>query len=190
MKNLTILTIILAVLIVLSGCAMTHYGRGVDYLQQQKYSEAIGSFKIALDENPEYQAAHTQLGIAYYQTEMYEQAISEFKTAINLQNRDKKARLFSGLAYLKDGRMDDATTEWNTYLDMFPYDNVSEQLEKSLKVLKSGGPLPETVVLITDGIEERISHEERIREMEYYNSFMHYRYNHHFYRYHGYYPCD
>ncbi len=81
MKNLTTLSIVTVILFIGSGCAGMHYRTGVNYLEQQKYQDAIDSFNTVLEKNQEYPKVYTQIGIAHYKTEMYAQAISELETA-------------------------------------------------------------------------------------------------------------
>jgi len=191
MKNLMSLPIVSICLIISIGCAGMHYGTGVSHLKQQDYKDAIDSFNIVLEKNPEYPNAHTQLGIAYYKTEMYDQAISELQTARKLQNSDKRARLFLGMAYLKHGKMDDAISEWNSYLEMFPSSNVSDLLRKGVAALKSGESLPETVDLMTGSIETIIAQEDKIRDWDYSYRVGNFGYGHRYLHHHGYYyPCD
>lgn len=168
MKNLTTLSIVTVILFIGSGCAGIHYRTGVNYLEQQKYQDAIDSFNTILEKNPEYPKVYTQLGIAHYKTEMYAQSISELETAKRLQRSDKSARLYLGMAYLRYGNIDDAITEWNSYLEKFPYDNVSEKLRNGITVLESDETLPETVDLVTSSIETIVAQEEKIRDMDYY----------------------
>jgi len=168
MKNLTTLSIVTVILFIGSGCAGMHYGTGVNYLEQQRYQDAIDSFNTVLEKNPEYPKVYTLLGIAHYKKEMYAQAISELETAKRLQRSDKSARLYLGMAYLRYGNIDDAITEWNSYLEKFPYDNVSEQLRNGITVLESDKTLPEIVDSVTRSIETIVALEEKIRDMDYY----------------------
>jgi tetratricopeptide (TPR) repeat protein len=191
MKNLRTLPIVLISLIIFSGCAGMHYGTGVGHLKQQNYKDAIDSFNTVLEKNPEYPSAHTQLGIVYYKTGRYEQAISELKTARKLQDSDKRARLFLGMAYLRHGKMGDSINEWDSYLEMFPSDNVSEILRKNIVVLKSGKVLPGTADLMTDSIENVITQEDKIRDMDYYYRVRSFGYRHSYLHHHGHHhPCD
>ncbi len=191
MKNLTTLSIVTVILFIGSGCAGMHYGTGVGHLKQQNYKDAIDSFNTVLEKNPEYPSAHTQLGIVYYKTGRYEQAISELKTARKLQDSDKRARLFLGMAYLRHGKMGDSINEWDSYLEMFPSDNVSEILRKNIVVLKSGKVLPGTADLMTDSIENVITQEEKIRDMDYNNRHRRHIHFHHLHH-HGFRfrPCS
>jgi tetratricopeptide (TPR) repeat protein len=168
MKNLIILLIVSISFIIFSGCAGMHYGAGVGYLKQQKYPEAIDSFKTILEKNPRYPKAHTLLGIAYYKNEMYGQAVTELESAKELRRRDKRARLFLGMTYLRYGKAKEAIGEWNSYVEMFPSDNVSEILRKVIAALKSDENLSETVDLMTGSIEAIIALEDRIRNITYF----------------------
>ncbi|MGR3173474.1 MAG: tetratricopeptide repeat protein [Candidatus Scalindua sp.] len=193
MEKVIKLLIILIFSMIFSGCLGMQYNTGESYLEQEKYPEAINAFKTVLEQNPEYPNAHTQLGIAYYRTGMHEQAISELKAAKELRFNDKRARLFLGMAYLKYGKTDDAIedtiVEWESYRDMFPLDNMSGILQKSIVVLKSGEILPATVDLMTSSIETAIAQEDRDRDAIYPDRYRSFEYRYPFFR-HGYYPCD
>lgn len=188
MGRLTILLFI----VIFSGCVGMRYNTGESYLQQGKYPEAINSLKTVVEESSEFPNAHTLLGIAYYKTGMYEMAISELKAAKELRVSDKRARLFLGLAYLKYGKTEDpigdTITEWNSYLDIFPPDNISEKLQTSITVLKSGEILPETVDLITSSVEAVIAQEDENSDVIYSDRFRNVGYRHQSFR-HGYYQC-
>ena len=191
MEKFAKLLIIFVFSIIFSGCVGMQYNTGERYLRQEKYPEAINSLKTVLERNPEYPNAHTQLGIAYYKAGRYKEAISELKTAKELRTGDKKARLFLGMAYLKFGETDnaigDTINEWDSYLDIFPSDNITEALQKSITVLKSGEILPETVDLMTSNIETAIAQEDENSDEIYSDRFRTFEYGHRFYR-HGYYP--
>lgn len=192
MGKLIKLLIILIFSMLFNGCLGMHYNTGESYLKQEMYPEAISAFKTVLEQNPEYQDAHTQLGIAYYKTGMYEQAIPELKAAKELRISDKRARLFLGMSYLKYGKakgaIDDTIVEWESYLDMFPFDDMSDILQKSITVLKSGEILPETVDLMTSSIETVIAQEDKDRDTIYSDRFRNFGYRHQSFR-HGYYQC-
>lgn len=179
-------------LIVFSGCVGTRYNTGESSLRQGKYLEAINSLKSVVKESPEYPNVHTLLGIAYYKTGMYEQAISELKVAKKLRSSDKRAMLFLGMAYLKYGKtdnaIDDTITEWNSYLDISPPGNISEKLQKSITVLKSGEILPQTVDLMTSGIEAAIAQEDENNDVIYSDRFRNFESGRQSFR-HGYYRC-
>ena len=117
---------------------------------------------------------------------MYEQAIFELEAVNELQSSDKRAKLFLGLAYLKHGKKENAIIEWSSHLEMYPSEGVSEQLNKSIAVLKSDEILPETVDLITGSIENTIEHEDEIRDRSYHYPY-HYPYH---YGFRGHFPCD
>jgi len=190
MKNLKTLSIILITLIIFSGCVGTQYREGVVSLKRQNYPEAIDSFKAVLEKNPEYPDARTQLGTAYYKAQMYEQAIFELEAVNELQSSDKRAKLFLGMAYLRHGKKENAIIEWSSYLKMYPSEGVSEQLNKSIAVLKSGEILPETVDLITGSIENTIEQEDEIRDKHYHYPY-HYPYRYGYrYGFRGHFPCD
>ncbi len=190
MKNLTTLLVVIVSLFIGSGCVGINYRKGVNYLEQQKYQDAIDSFNTVLEKNPEYSKVHTQLGIAHYKTEMYAQAIFELETAKRLQRSDKSARLYLGMAYLRYGNIGDAITEWNSYLEKFPYDNVSEILRNSITVLESDETLPETVDLVTSSIETIVAQEEKIRDMDYYPRYRDFGYGHRHFHHLSLRPCD
>jgi len=192
MRKLMVLLLISIFIVIFSGCVAMRYNTGESSLKQGKYPEAINSLNSVLEDNPKYPNAHTLLGIAYYKTERYEQAIAELKVAKDLLVSDKKARLFLGMAYLKYGKTDDAIddtiTEWNSYLDIFPPDNISEKLQKSITVLKSGEILPETVDLMISSIEAVIAQEDKSNEVIYSDRFRNLGNRRQPFR-HGYYQC-
>ena len=61
---------------------MVHYELGTLYAQQNKYSEAVGSFKMALDINKTDADAHYALGGVYQKKNEPANAVTEFQEAI------------------------------------------------------------------------------------------------------------
>ena len=93
---------------------------GVAYTEQEKYDEAIESFKRAIelysktDERTKCAVACYNLGCAYVEQEDYDEAIKSYKRAIELcsktDERDKRAFACHnlGIAYAKLGKYDPA----------------------------------------------------------------------------------
>ena len=170
MINLRKISALLMALTFFVGCAGMHYNSGVRLLKKQKYDRAIDSFKNVLDKRPEDSKSLTMLGVAYYKKEMYGKALSNLTMANNLRGNDKKTMLYLGMAYLRNKQIQEAITEWNTYLEMFPYDKVSDSLKRNIAILKKGDAFPETVELMTSNIETVIDLERMILEKKYYEN--------------------
>jgi Tfp pilus assembly protein PilF len=77
---------------------------GAVYLQQGKFKEAEGIFKIITGLAPLDEQAHFYLGSIYYELKDYSAAEKEFKTAIKIKPGYHEALNFLGYFYLEQNR--------------------------------------------------------------------------------------
>ncbi len=73
--------------------------RGVAYLGQRKYDEAMADFDSALEMQPEYADAYANRGRAHYEREEYEAAIADLDQAVEHDGELAQAYGNRGLAY-------------------------------------------------------------------------------------------
>ncbi|MFB0508607.1 MAG: tetratricopeptide repeat protein, partial [Thermodesulfobacteriota bacterium] len=61
------------------------YNQGLSYFQDDRYQEAIESFKQAIQLEPDSAEAHCNLGNCYIQLGRYQEAIDACKQAIRIE---------------------------------------------------------------------------------------------------------
>ncbi len=91
--------------------AKRHYRRGVDAARASKSSEAIASFRKALEIEPDYLFALNDLGVQLTKRGSYEEAIDVLRRAAKLAPKSFPPRLNMALALLLANRNDEAAIE-------------------------------------------------------------------------------
>lgn len=77
-----------------------HYNRGVSYLNDERYSEAITAFQNAIILDPDFTTAHYHLGLTYLKMETYSRAVDSLQRTVHLDAAYKTAHHALALAYL------------------------------------------------------------------------------------------
>ena len=91
-----------------------HYNRGITYLNDERYSEAITAFQNAITLDSDFTTAHYNLGLTYLKLETYPRAVDALQKAITLDRNYKAAHHSLALAYLGQqelGKARDAARE-------------------------------------------------------------------------------
>jgi tetratricopeptide (TPR) repeat protein len=91
-----------------------HYNRGITYLNDERYSEAVTAFQNAITLDSDFAAAHYNLGLAYLKMETYPRAVSSLEKTIALDPNHKAAHHALALSYLGQqelGKARDAARE-------------------------------------------------------------------------------
>ena len=77
-----------------------HYNKGITYLNDERYSEAITAFQNAITLDPDFTTAHYNLGLTYLKMETYSRAVDALQKTITLDRSYKAAHHTLALAYL------------------------------------------------------------------------------------------
>ncbi|MCY3724106.1 MAG: tetratricopeptide repeat protein [Candidatus Poribacteria bacterium] len=77
-----------------------HYNRGITYLNDERYSEAVTAFQNAITLDPDFTTAHYNLGLTYLKMETYARAVDALQKTITLDRTYKAAHHSLALAYL------------------------------------------------------------------------------------------
>jgi len=93
--------------------------------QKGKYKEAVDSYDIAIQLDPDDTEAYHRRGLAKSELEQYEEAITDYDIAIRLNPNDEKVYYNRGLAkyYLK--RYEDAIADYDEAIRLKPNDEYS-----------------------------------------------------------------
>ena len=91
-----------------------HYNRGITYLNDERYSEAVTAFQNAITLDADFTTAHYNLGLTYLKIETYPRAVEALQKTITLDSTYKAAHHSLALAYLGQqelGKARDAARE-------------------------------------------------------------------------------
>ncbi|MCG9129785.1 tetratricopeptide repeat protein [Candidatus Poribacteria bacterium] len=77
----------------------THYNRGISYLNNSRYSDAIAAFQNVITLDADFTAAHYNLGVAYLKLENFARAVDVLQKTIALDRTHKAALHALALAY-------------------------------------------------------------------------------------------
>lgn len=77
-----------------------HYNKGITYLNDERYSEAVTAFQNAITLDPDFTTAHYNLGLTYLKMETYPRAVDALQKAVTLDRNYKAAYHSLALAYL------------------------------------------------------------------------------------------
>ncbi|MCY3741464.1 MAG: tetratricopeptide repeat protein [Candidatus Poribacteria bacterium] len=91
-----------------------HYNRGITYLNDERYSEAVTAFQNAITLDSDLAVAHYNLGLAYLKMETYPRAVSSLEKTIVLDPNHTAAHHALALSYLGQqelGKARDAARE-------------------------------------------------------------------------------
>ena len=77
-----------------------HYNRGITYLNDERYSEAVTAFQNAITLDSDFATAHYNLGLAYLKMEAYPRAVPSLEKTIALDPNHTAAYHALALSYL------------------------------------------------------------------------------------------
>ena len=77
-----------------------HYNRGITYLNDERYSEAVTAFQNAIALDSDFTTAHYNLGLTYLKMETYPRAVDALQKTTTLDRNYKAAYHALALAYL------------------------------------------------------------------------------------------
>ena len=86
----------------------THYNRGIAYLNEDRYSDAVAAFHNVVALNSDFTAAHFNLGMAYLKMENYPRAIDVLQKTVTLDHTHKTAFHALALAYFGQHELENA----------------------------------------------------------------------------------
>jgi len=113
-----------------------HYTRGLDFLNNEKFDQAIEDFNAAIKIEPDYPIAKNKLYWAYcnraklnlWQEQKPDPAIADYTEAINLNLNRAEAYQGRGIAYDVKGDNAKAIADWEAVLKISPDDATTKEL--------------------------------------------------------------
>ena len=88
--------------------AEAEYNKGLQAKTAKRYSDAIASFRKAVDIRANYPEAWNELGFALRQTGQYAEAVRAYDQALRLRPKFPDALEYLGETYVKMGKLEDA----------------------------------------------------------------------------------
>jgi Flp pilus assembly protein TadD len=93
-----------------------YYGEGTDLLQQEKYHEALTSFRLALREDPSDTDVLQQIAVTYTHIGMTDEAVRTYRRVLDLKPHASGAHYGLAFLLLQRGSVDDAVAHLRTFL--------------------------------------------------------------------------
>ncbi|MFB0527299.1 MAG: tetratricopeptide repeat protein, partial [bacterium] len=116
--------------------ADVHFEKGVDYINQGDYQQAIEEFNRVISIDSEYVDAYCGIGIAYMNQKNYEKAVEAFEKATALDPDEPIAYYLLGRAYEEIMNYEKAISAWNKFLTLRPKGKRAKRLRKHIERLE------------------------------------------------------
>lgn len=116
--------------------ADVHFEKGVDYINQGDYQQAIEEFNRVISIDSEYVDAYCGIGIVYLNQKNYKKAIEAFEKATALDPDEPIAYYLLGRAYEEIMNYEKAISAWNKFLALHPRGKRARRLRKHIKRLE------------------------------------------------------
>ena len=101
------------------------YKRGINYMSNEKFQDAVRSFDLALRIDPQYVDAWIKRGYAHFHLAEYPVAIRSYDRALEIDVNNAEAWNMKGLAYYKMKNYDKAIECCEKAIDIDPNDGMS-----------------------------------------------------------------
>lgn len=116
MRTKIIFGLLLALILLLAGCAPSSVNSGFDALQSANYSRARAYFELALEKNPDDLRAQEGLGEVLFYTKDYAGAQQQLQKVLMKDPKYGRASLFLGLTLEEQGDLSSAAAVYESYL--------------------------------------------------------------------------
>jgi len=116
--------------------ADVHFEKGVDYINQGDYQQAMEEFNRVISIDSGYVDAYCGIGIAYLNQKKYKKAIEAFEKATALDPDEPIAYYLLGRAYEEIMNYEKAISAWNKFLALHPGGRRARRLRKHIKRLE------------------------------------------------------
>lgn len=99
-----------------------YYAEGVQLAAQERFHEALTSFRLALRESPDDTAALEQMAVVYTRIGMTDEAIKTYRKALDADPESAPAHYGLGFLLLKRGQGESAAEHLEAFLAAAPED--------------------------------------------------------------------
>lgn len=125
--------------------AQRHYMRGLSYLKEGRFDNAIPALNPAIESDPQFALAYNDRGYAYLHKQQYDLAADDFSMAIKL-NKHPHAYHNRGIAYRHKGEYDDAISDQTNAVKLNPM-AAGIYYERGLSYLDNGQKTKPSMIL-------------------------------------------
>lgn len=122
----------------------THYNKGISYLNNNRYSDAIAAFQNVITLDADFTAAHYNLGVANLKLENFARAVDVLQTTINLDRTHKAAFHALALAYFGLHELENARNAAKDALEIDPNYQPAKSLLEAIDPNFTDIPIPDT----------------------------------------------
>ena len=92
------------------------------YLNQNKVTDAIATYKQAIKQNPSNDTAHLNLGNTYFRDSRFQEAEAEYTQAVRINPASAANRYALGMAYLAAEKLSQAEAQFKRVIQITPRD--------------------------------------------------------------------
>ena len=124
-----------------TACGQTDefVARGMQYIEENKYADAVVSFEKAKEKQEDARKIYRGLGIAYMGLADYEKAIVAFLEALDnsngvLDSMDYDINYYLAAAYYKNGQMKEAESTYDAIIDLDSRDAIAYELRGKIRL--------------------------------------------------------
>jgi Tfp pilus assembly protein PilF len=100
------------------GADRIFYNRGLSYLKENKFNDAVSDFSRAIPHNPKAFYYFYHRGIAYYSLNEFEKAQADFDHALTLNKRSSATHFARGMMFERRGCIDAARRAYATSMNL------------------------------------------------------------------------
>lgn len=122
----------------------THYNRGISYLNNSRYSDAIAAFQNVITLDADFTAAHFNLGVAYLKLENFARAVGVLQKTTALDRTHTAALHALALAYFGLHELENARNAAQDALKIDPNYQPAKSLLEAIDPNFTDIPIPDT----------------------------------------------
>ena len=97
-----------------------YYNRGIVYMNEKKYDQALYDYSKAIALNPNYPEPYYNRGIVFMNEKRYDQALDDFSKAIKFNPKFIQAYINRGIVFMKEGKYLQAINDCNKAIELNP----------------------------------------------------------------------
>jgi tetratricopeptide (TPR) repeat protein len=125
----------LVCLVIIMGCAASHYTLGQRHLKAEQFDDALAEFEMAKETQPDNPKILRDIGITYYHKLDFQNAIDYLLQAFLLDSTDGRTLFYLGTAFEINKKYDMAMDIYSRYVDVNPTSGIRGSIEGRLEKL-------------------------------------------------------